>query len=121
MLQGCASSTVFSKDEARKLEYTVVREWDVPQELVEEIEGKKEQGFRISYLNDEYLYIAYGLGERESGGYSIQVKDCVCLKNAIEVSFESYGPQKGELVSEQISYPYIVIKTEAMDLPVIFD
>lgn len=120
-LTGCTVGEEEKAQKVRDLEYTVVKEREIPQDLVEVIETKKAEKFKVTYTDNEYLYISYGYGQQETGGYSISVKDLYESDNAIYFSVEVHGPKRGEEVSQGSSYPYIVVKTEALDLPVVFE
>lgn len=116
---GCAVKTDKSQ-KIRDLEFTVVRDEEIPEELKAQIEEKKEARFKITYQDGEYLYIASGYGQQETGGYCIEMKELYLAENAIYFATELYGPQKGETIHRAPSYPYIVIKTEALEEPVVF-
>lgn len=103
----------------RDLEYTVLEEEEIPEELLTKIEEQKEGEFKITFTYDGYLYIARGFGMQETGGYSIQMKELYLTENAIYFEAELIGPSKEEAIGA-VSYPYIVIKTEAMDRNVVF-
>lgn len=103
----------------RDLDYTVLEEEEVPEELKVMIEEKKEGEFKLTYTYDGYLYVARGFGMQETGGYSIQMKELYLTENAIYFDAELLGPIKEEAIGA-VSYPYIVIKTEAMDRNVVF-
>ncbi len=103
----------------RDLEYTVLETEEVPEELMMRIEEQKEGEFKLTYTYDGYLYIARGYGMQETGGYSIQMKELYLTENAIYFDAELLGPPKEEAIGA-VSYPYIVIKTEAIDRNVVF-
>lgn len=105
----------------RDMDYTVLEPEEVPDELKEVIDEKKEGDFKVTYTYGGYLYIARGFGMQETGGYSIQVKKLYLASNAVYFEAELTGPQKDEKPKEAVSYPYIVIKTEAVDENVVFE
>lgn len=105
----------------RDMDYTVLEPEEVPDGLKEVIEEKKEGDFKVTYTYGGYLYIARGFGMQETGGYSIQVKKLYLASNAVYFEAELTGPQKDEKPKEAVSYPYIVIKTEAVDENVVFE
>lgn len=121
------SSLIFGcgkKDEiqiVKKLDFTIVAEERLPVELSKQIDEKKGMPFKITFQDKNFLYICVGYGEQEQGGYSIVVNALDELKNAILVDTELIGPKPKQNKKEGKSYPYIVIKTEPKDLPVIFD
>ncbi len=93
----------------------------IPEELLIRIHEKKGIPFKFTFKDTGFLYICVGYGEQEQGGYSIAVNALDELRNAILVDTELIGPKPGDNKKEGKSYPYIVIKTEEKDLPVIFD
>lgn len=102
------------------LDYTVVCDDNLPEELREQIEEKKAADFKLTYEDADYLYIVQGYGEQETGGYSISVEDAYLTNNAICIKTSLSGPkQQGEVVKAP-SYPYIVLKTELQDKNVVY-
>ena len=105
----------------RDLEFTVVGETDLPEELKNVIGEKKMAPFKLTYTDDQNLYIVVGYGEQETGGYSICIRDLYLTSNAIIFDTELIGPRKGEAISKSPSYPYIVVKVELRDENVVFE
>ena len=65
MLSACGGET--EKEENRNnLEFTVVSEDRLPDELKEILDQKKESAFKLTYADEGYLYICvgYGAGKR---------------------------------------------------------
>ena len=111
------------KDDLKKvrdLEFTVVGATDHPEELKQVIGEKKTAPFKMTYTDDQNLYIAVGYGEQENGGYSISVRELYLTENAIVADTELLGPESAEQTGAEKSYPYIVVKTEYLEEPVIF-
>lgn len=104
----------------RDVEYTVVAEPDIPEELKKAIEEKKEEQFQFIYQSGDDLYIAKGYGVQQTSGYSIQAKELYLAEECLVFDTELTGPGEGASVQEMNTYPYIVIKTEYMDKNVIF-
>lgn len=119
LLTGCSVEKEH-QDKVRDLEFTVVGEADVPQELAQIIAEKKAAPFKLTYSNDQGLYIVTGYGEQATGGYSITVKELYLTENSIVIDTELKGPEKGEPTGAEVSYPYIVVQTEYLEEPVIF-
>ena len=103
------------------LDYTIAAEADIPEELQNDIEEKKAADFKMTYKDNEFLYIVRGYGEQETGGYSICIRDLYLTSNAIIFDTELIGPRKGETISKSPSYPYIVVKVELRDENVVFE
>lgn len=117
---GCAAKKA-EREKVRDLDYTVVEDSDLPEELKNEIDQKKTAHFKYTYETGEYLYIVMGYGQQETGGYSITVKELYLSSNAIFFKTELKGPEKGETISQAPSCPYIVVKTEITGKPVVFE
>lgn len=102
------------------IEFTVVEEREIPEGLKVKIDEKKQTAFKITYKDDDDLYIAVGYGERPTGGYSIAVNDLYLGKNAIHITTSLIGPSKDETVTQVLTYPYIVVKTAFREEAVVF-
>lgn len=120
ILMGC-SIEKSNRTKIRDLEYTVVAEEEIPEELKADIEEKKSGDFKMTYETDGALYIVRGYGQQETGGYSIRMQELYLTSNAVVFKTELIGPRKGETVSKSPSFPYIVIKTETGDESTIFE
>ncbi len=105
----------------KNLEFVVVEEERIPQELMDEVEKRKCMPFKFTFQDRGELYICIGYGEQQTGGYSITVDALDEAKNAIYVDTNLIGPSSDNKKKKGLSYPYIVIKTKDIGLPVIFD
>lgn len=108
-------------DKIGDLDYTVVEDADLPEELKEIIEEKKENAFKLSYAKDSYLYIVAGYGIQQTGGYSISVEDLYETENSIFIKTTLIGPSEQEEVSKAATFPYIVVKIEFLDKDVVYE
>ena len=102
------------------LEYTVLGENKIPEEFLSQIEEKKAEKFELTYRDNEYLYIAKGFGEQKTSGSSISVTNLTCEDQTIYFESKLVIPQEKENLNSISSFPYIVIKTELIDFPVVF-
>lgn len=105
----------------RDLEYEIVEEENLPEELAAKIEEKKAADFKLTYEGDKDLYIVRGYGEQETGGYSIAVNELYLTDSNIVVSASLLGPDGTEQENKTPSFPYIVIKTEYLEQTVTFE
>ena len=108
-------------EKLKDLDCTVIAEDNIPEELFSRIEQKKTDAFKITFEDKGFLYICVGYGTQTTGGYSIAVNDLYETANAIYVDTNLIGPAPEEKSNQVESYPYIVIKTEFIDKPVVFD
>jgi len=122
LLSGCRITGVGNEnpDKIRDLEFTVIGDGDVPEELLKMIQEKKQDAFKLTYSDDQSLYIVSGYGVQETGGYSITVEQLYLSEKTIVFDTELMGPAKGETGNSGPSCPYIVVKTEYLEEPVIF-
>lgn len=121
-LIGCKSESTDIK-KLKDLEFTVVKESEIPEELMQHIEAKKSNEFKFTFYNKDkmdYLYIVVGYGQQPTGGYSISVDDLYLTNNSIYIDTSLIGPSKDDVVTQVVTYPYIVVKIEFIDKPVTF-
>ncbi len=104
----------------KQVDYTVVTEADIPEELMKIIEERKDVPFQLTFSDQEFLYVVKGYGSQETGGYDIVVNDFYQNTDSLCLDTELFGPSADEVIDSRISYPYIVLKTELIDLPVEF-
>lgn len=103
------------------VDFTVVNPEDIQEELMTHIEERKAEAFTLIYKDGENMFLTIGYGQQPSGGYSIKVNDLYLGDTSICVSTSLEGPPQDTEVEAAPSYPYIVLKMEMMDRPVIFD
>ena len=120
LFTGCKTEETDIK-KIKDLEFTVVEDADVPEQLMEIINDKKKEPFKMTYGNTDNLYIIVGYGEQPTGGYSISVDELFLTSNAIYINTNLIGPSEKDYVSNAITYPYVVVKTEFIDKRVVFN
>ena len=129
MLMGMLCSVLFAgcalqSDETlklRDLDFTVLSEEKIPDELKVKTEELKSAPFQLTYRDKEYLYICVGYGQQGTGGYSIAVNELYLTEQNIHVNTNLLGPGTEEKVSKTPSYPYIVLKTELLEQTVVYE
>ncbi|MCM1568507.1 MAG: protease complex subunit PrcB family protein [Roseburia sp.] len=109
------------KIKLRDLEMTVLSEDKIPEELKTIIDEKKSQPFQLTYKDNGNLYICIGYGEQSTGGYSVVVNELYLTDSSIYVNTSLLGPDTANRDNPVASYPFIVIKTELLEQPVIFE
>ena len=118
-LSGCSVQTN-KTEKLRDLDYTIVEETEIPEELKGILEEKKAESFKLTYEAEDGLYLCIGYGEQSTGGYSISVNELYLSENAVYFDTNLIGPDASESVAEAVSYPYLVVKTEYLEKPVVF-
>lgn len=119
MLSACGMKKT-SEEKTQDVAFTVVNEEDIPETLKNAIEEKKKTAFKLSYADNNDLYLVVGYGEQPTGGYSIVVDELYTTDNTIVFGTTLQGPQEAESVQSFMTYPYIVVKMEYLDYEVIY-
>ena len=118
-LSGC--NVIRIEEEPRKpLEYSIVKNENLPAELAALIQEKKGKAFQLTYQSEKDLFLIRGYGQQMSGGYSIQVAELSASSATIFFKTRLIGPEK-ENQSGAPSYPYIAVKTDYREEPVLFE
>ena len=118
LLSGCRFVRI-EEEERKPVSYTVVERQDIPTQLDEIMNEKKEKEFQLSYETGDALYLVKGYGRQMSGGYSIQVEELGASSNGLFFVTRLIGPENLDEAGIP-SYPCIVIKTEIQNKPVTF-
>lgn len=119
LLSACSVERI-KEEKIKDLEFTVVAEDEIPEEMMEQIQEKKREKMRLTYLDGGYLYIAEGYGAQETSGYSVEVEEFYETENSLYIKTALWGPKKTEKIIEQETYPFVVIKTEENEKYVVF-
>ena len=101
------------KEKEHGVEYTVLGEDQIPDEIRKVVDVKKQEEFQMTYQEEDMLYLLQGYGIQSSGGYSIRVE--------LHVKTKLIGPRGKDGGTEGISCPYLVIKVENRHKKVVFD
>lgn len=108
-------------EKIKDLEFSVIAEDNLPEELLGILSEKKLSPFKLTFQDQGFLYICIGYGEQETGGYSITVNELYETGNAVYIDTNLIGPSAEEKSKKSPSYPYVVVKTEYIDKPVVFE
>ncbi|MCD8130733.1 MAG: protease complex subunit PrcB family protein [Lachnospiraceae bacterium] len=117
LLTACSVSEVNSGagEKVEDLDYTILDEDRIPEELLPLIEERYEEAFQMTYTDNEYLYVCIGYGKQDNSGYTIVVNDFFLGENGVLVDTSLLGPAAGEERINEAQYPYIVLRTEAFE------
>lgn len=118
-MAGCGFTST-SDQKVKDVEYTVVEDRDLPEELKRIIAQKKKQELRMTYATKEYTYIVAGYGTQQTSGYSIGIDELYASENAVVLKTSLLGPGKDESINSVETYPYVVVKIERTEYPVVF-
>lgn len=122
----CAcSAEILHREEGHQLDFTVTPRSELPEEVEAVLDEKLGTSFETACQYGDSLYLLCGYPVQQSGGYSIRVNHLTATKDAIYFQAELIGPE-GEEMEENSennasTAPWLVVKTEYLDLPVIFE
>lgn len=119
LFSGCAARRE-ETEKIRDLEFTILNKEDIPGELKERIENKKEKPFRLTYADQEHLYIAEGYGTKPTSGYSVEVNALYETEDSVCFCTRLLGPEYGEEVTEASTWPYVAVQLETTEKDVRF-
>ena len=101
--------------DTRKLQdlpYTIVDEYEIPEEMREEIQNQKEEAFIYTWADADSLYIARGYGRQQSAGYQIQVDAFYESEEVLVLVTTLLGPEPDTDTENGPRCPYLVIRTD---------
>ena len=104
------------------VDYQIISDQEVPEEMRKLIEERKEKEFRLSFSDANNMYLAVGYGRQETGGYSISVKEIYQAGELLYIDTELHGPMPEETddTADSTCSPWIVVKLPLNDLTVYF-
>lgn len=118
-LTACSVET-YDQTKENDIDFTVLSEEEIPEQVREIIEASKTENFRKTYSDKDYLYIIIGYGAQPTSSYSIEIQELYESSNAVYVTSMLKGPSRAEKVLEVETYPYIVVKMQYTDKAVVF-
>lgn len=62
-----------TEEEKEKLDFTICDEKQLPEELKELLEEKKQEVFKLTFSTKDYLYIVVGYGEQNRSNLDVVV------------------------------------------------
>lgn len=107
--------------QGKEMEFTVVDDINIPDELKEIIDEKKNDAFQMTFTSGDNMYLVVGYGEQSTGGYSIKVENLCMKEDGIHLKTNLLGPDKEEKVSSKPSFPYVVVKIQTIDAEVTYE
>ncbi len=100
-----------------QVEFEVLEEEDVPEELMGIMEKKKAEPFLSTYGDGEYLYVGQGYGEKEVDGYEIEVDSFTESENFLYFHSILKGSHDAK---EKKTFPWVVVRTKWKDKSVVY-
>ena len=116
-LTGCIGK---EGEKVRELDSLIISEEALPSQLKELIDERKEKEFQFTFSDQKNLYICIGYGKQETGGYSIVLNDLYLTDSEVIVDTTLLGPDQDAQAKKTATYPFIVIRTELVEQPVVY-
>lgn len=110
-----------NSEERVDLDFTVCEEGRIPDELVEIIEEKKAAPFKLTFTTREYMYIVVGYGAQQRGGCSVTVNALYRTSEAVYIETNLIGVEGETIQIDGMTYPYVAVKCENQNLPVVYE
>lgn len=97
-----------------ELEFETVNTSNIDNEYLKQWiqENTLKEGLYKSETIDGNVYVLLSSGQKNTGGYSVEVTSVIGNENKILINGKLKSPKEGELVTEAITYPYTLIKLE---------
>lgn len=118
---GCGAAKSADGGERNAVDFTVVRQDDLPEKVGKLTEDKRQEAYEMSYRYGGALYLMRGYGIQDTGGYSIQVEYVEENEEELHVKTRLVGPKNRSEQTAVVSCPQIVVKVEDRDKKIIFD
>ncbi len=67
------------------------------------------------------MVVAVLLGERRTGGYSVNIINIAAVPEGLRVDYEEIRPGRGCLVTMAITYPFVIVRLPRVEGPVMFN
>lgn len=120
ILSGCGM-ILEEGEERTEVEFTVVKQEEIPEEVKNLIETHREEEMQIVYEDNGFFYGIRGYGQQETGGYSIAVDECTETADYVFIATTLIGPNQAETLQKAPSYPVVVVKFEKREKEIIFE
>ncbi len=117
LLTACSVSEINAGagEKVADLEYTILDEDRIPEELMPLIKERYAEAFQMTYTDNDCLYVCIGYGKQTDSGYTIVVNDFFLGENGVLVDTSLIGPAAGQERINVPQYAYIVLRTQALE------
>lgn len=110
------------KQETNEIKYKLVLEDEIPEKIKEMLPTYIMEERALSCKYEEDIYIIVARGEKKTKGYNVEIKSIVKENNDkdkfdIRVFAEFEDPKLDEVLPQEYSYPYTIVKTKLKNMP----
>ncbi|TCO73141.1 protease complex subunit PrcB family protein [Marinisporobacter balticus] len=101
--------------------FEMLSEDQIPQKIQEILPRYKNLERALACKVDGEIFVITTRGEKPTGGYTIQIDRIEKFKEDDKTKMIVYttfkDPKPGDIVTQVITYPYVVVKTDLKELP----
>lgn len=101
--------------------FEVLTEEAIPQKVQEILPRYKALERALACKVDGEVYVVATRGEKPTGGYTVDIDQLIKVKEEDKIKLVVYvtfqDPKPGDVVTQVITYPYAVAKTNLKELP----
>jgi protease stability complex PrcB-like protein len=91
-------------------EYILLKNNEIPSELALQIEELKDFKGYIEYTQNNEYYTVLLMGQQATSGFCLNIEDLKNNDDHTKIQLHETKPDKDDMVTQNITYPYIVIK-----------
>jgi hypothetical protein len=102
-------------------EYFVIKDTESFNQLLAKISSSNSDITNKGVDFSKEMVVGVFLGEKQTGGYSVEITDVLIQKDYIEFLIKINEPDSGEIVTEAITSPYHIIKLKRFDMEFLFN
>ncbi|PAB58767.1 protease complex subunit PrcB family protein [Anaeromicrobium sediminis] len=105
----------------KNVSFETVAEENIPEKIKEILPRYKNLERALACKVDDVVYVIATRGEKPTGGYTIKIdkigKEKIDEKNKVVVYTTFKDPKAGDVVTQVVTYPYAIVKTDLKELP----
>lgn len=117
------SKKVFKGD--KEVGYMVLDKEQIPEKIYEILPKYKMLERALAAKVDDEIYVIVTRGEKLTAGYEIDIEELEIVKEEEEIRLIVYAvfkdPKPDDIVTQSMTHPYAVAKTELKELPAKID
>ena len=91
----------------------IVEEEYLPVEIKEWLDSFENKEGAYVYQHPDETFIKISAGEKPTGGYSLNYREFTEKEYPVEIVVELTEPKEGELVTEALTYPSLILKVDS--------
>ena len=94
----------------------IIEEEILPEEIKEWFDSFENEKGAYVYQHPDDTYIRVNAGEKPTGGFSLNYSEFTEKEYPNEILVELQEPKEGELVTEALTYPYLILKINSEEV-----